>query len=161
MTTTDQTYSGQTYSPYITDGELFGETVPLRRLFIVNYSCPLCGDEHDAETYVAHTTRSVDELHAHARACLRQADVALPLLGQHMFLLHNDRGDYHQLREEADAGNPKGPLRLISVSITGESELSCDDCARRFDTIGALNEHIGLNPYTLARTGPPECMAGY
>ena len=156
MTTTDQTYS-----PYITDGEFFGETVPLRRLFIVNYSCPLCGDEHDAETYVAHTTSSVDELHAHARACLRQDDDALPLLGQHMFLLRNDRGDYARLRDEADAHGAKGPLRLISVSITGESELSCDDCARRFDTIGALNEHIGLNPYTLARTGPPECMASY
>ena len=153
MTTTDQTYS-----PFITDGEFFGAAPPMRRLFIVNYDCPLCGTEHEAETYVAHTTGSLDDLHAHARACLRQGDVVLPLLGQHMFLFHNDRGDYARLRDEAENTGPKGNLRVISVTMTGESEISCEDCARRFDTTGDLNQHIGLNPWTLARTGPPQCM---
>ena len=160
MTTTDQTYS-QTYNPFITDGEFFGDAPTMRRLFVVAYSCPLCGEEHDAEIYVAHTTSSLDELHAHARACMRQEEVAVPLLAQHMFLLHNDRGDYRRLSWEAETHGPKGNLRVNSVTLTADSEITCDDCARRFDTIGALNEHIGLNPWTLARTGPPECMNGY
>lgn len=148
-------------NPFITHSEFFGQMPTLRRLFVVRYCCPLCGQEHEAETSVAHTTDSLDELHAHARACLHQSEVALPLLGQHIFLLHNDRGDYRNLREDADSNGPKGPLKLISITMTAEDELTCEDCAHRSQSIGDLNEHIGINPWTMARMGPPQCMADY
>ena len=155
------TTEATTDSPFTTDTEFFGEAQLLRRLFVVDYTCPLCGEAHEAETYVAHTASSLDQLHAHARACLRQSDVVLPLLGQHIFLTHNDRGDYQALRDEADSAGPKDHLRVNSVTMTAESELSCDACAKRFSTGGEMNQHMGLDPWTLARTGPADCADSY
>ena len=146
-------------SQYITDEEFSGGQPMLRRLFDVHYSCPLCGRDHNAETYIAHTTDSLDDLHAHAKACMRQRDVVLPLLGQHMVYLHRERDDYQRLREEADAGDVKGPLRIHSVTMTAESEISCEQCAHRFDTIGAFQEHMGVNPATGARYREIACRA--
>ena len=144
-------------NPFTTDEEFAQGQPILRRLFDVEYSCPLCGENHNAETYVAHTTTSLDGLHAHARACFRHAPIALPLLAQHMQFVHVDRGDYRQLRQEADACNPKGPLKVLSVTMTAESEFSCDECARRFSTMGGLWSHMGIDPISNARTGEPDC----
>ena len=114
MTTTDQTYE-QTYSPFITDGEFFGEASPPAQTVHRQTTPARCAERTTtprptSPTPPAPSTSSTPT----PGPGMRQADVALPLLGQHMFLLHNDRGDYQQLREEADAyGNLKGPLRLI------------------------------------------------
>lgn len=102
--------------------------------------------KHNAETCVAH-----------AGACFRQADIALPLLTRHMAFVHKDRGGYRQLQTEADAGNPKGPLRILSVTMAAKSELSCDECAQRFPTLGDLWVQMSINPVANARTAEPDC----
>ena len=98
-----------THTPFLTDGEYFGPGPVLRRLFIAEYDCPLCGEEHEAETHVARNTDSLDELHAHGRALLRHKETVMPLLAQHMYMLHNERGNYQELRLEAELIGPKGP----------------------------------------------------
>ena len=145
--------------PFITDEE-FAEGQPImRRLFDVTYSCPLCGNDHNAETYVAHTTDSLDELHAQAKRAMRQGEVALPLLAAHMRLVHTDAGDYQALREEADESGGRGHLKVLGVTMTAESEISCDDCAARFESLGDLWNHMGIDPHTSTRVQEAECHA--
>ena len=146
-------------SPFMTDQELSEGQDGIRRLFDIAYTCPLCGQEHHAETYVFHTTDSLDELHAHARAAMRQDEIGLPLLARHMIFVHTDRGDYTKLRQEADLHGPKGPLRLLSTTMTAESEFSCDECARRFPTAGEMWTHMGIDPDTAQRNEQPQCRS--
>ena len=139
------TTEATTDSPFTTDTEFFGEAQILRRLFVVDYTCPLCGEAHEPSPTRAH--RQLPRPAARPRpACMRQSDVVLPLLGQHIFLTHNDRGDYQALRDEADSAGPKDHLRVNSVTMTAESELSCDACAKRFSTGGEMNQHMGPGP---------------
>ena len=43
----------------------------IRRLFEVNYTCSLCGQNHMAETYVPSNTNNLDELNAAALRVMR------------------------------------------------------------------------------------------
>ena len=151
------TLVNDTHTP--TGEKLAQGKLTLRRLFDILYQCPLCGQQHNAETYVAHTTVILDDLHAHAQKILRHPSVALPLLGDHISFVHIDQGDYRRLRQEAEAGNPKGNLRIISVTMTAESELSCTECAARFPTIPDLWSHMGIAPATASRVRDAECFA--
>ena len=61
----------RTADPFTTDQD-FAQGQPLmRRLFEVDYSCPLCGRNHIAETYVASITNNLDELNAEALRSMR------------------------------------------------------------------------------------------
>ena len=148
-------------SPFTTDEEFADGQPMMRRLFDVAYSCPLCGNNHHAETYVAFTTDQLDELHAHAVRCMKHPDIVLPLLANHMEMVHTDNGDYRQLREEADAngGEGRGRLKVLMVTMTAESEITCDECASRFDSLGNLWNHMGIDQLSNVRVRDAECLA--
>ena len=148
-----------TLNPFRTDAE-FGENENvMRRLFEVTYTCPLCDRQHHAEVYVSHPTSNLDDLHAHAVRSLRSNNFGPPLLIAHTRMIHLDQGNYQALRERADAGLTQGLLRIESIVMTAEEHISCDDCAQRFQTIGDLWNHMGIDPRSNLRVRSAECHA--
>ena len=149
----------RTADPFTTDQEFAQGQPIMRRLFEVDYSCPLCGRNHIAETYVASITNNLDELNAEALRSMRTPETAIPLLQNHMRFVHTEHGNFESLLERFRNSTEEADLVVNSVTMTNEDTLSCDECAHHFDTLGDLWVHMGINPATGTRFAPAVCTA--
>ena len=48
--------------PFRSPTELMGSKTSMRRLFLVHFSCPLCGQEHSGEMYLTLEAGNEDEM---------------------------------------------------------------------------------------------------
>ena len=133
----------------------------IRRLFEVNYTCSLCGQNHMAETYVPSNTNNLDELNAAALRAMRNPQTAIPLLQAHMRFVHSELGNFEELLEQLRNSPDGADLVVNTVTMTHEANLSCDQCAHSFDTPAELAIHMGVNPNTSTRFAPAACDANF
>ena len=142
----------------VTTGHDLREDQPLmRRLFEVDYTCPLCGQNHMAETYVQSETSNLDDLNAEAIRCMSDARTAVPLLQNHMRFVHTEQGNFTELLEHLKGSTQEADLVINTVTMTHEENLSCDQCAHQFDSTLELAVHMGVNPTNGTRFAPAAC----
>ena len=82
--------------PFQSPTERLGSEDSMRRLFLVHFSCPLCGQEHSYEIYLTLVARNEDELMERALETLGRADVRVNSLAPFMKEYHQRAGDYLQ-----------------------------------------------------------------
>ena len=90
----------------------------IRRLFEVNYTCSLCGQNHMAETYVPSNTNNLDELNAAALRVMRDPRTAIPLLQAHMRFVHSELGNFEQLLERLRNSTDGADLVVNTVTMS-------------------------------------------
>ena len=151
----------RTADPFTTDQD-FAQGQPLmRRLFEVDYTCPLCGQNHMAETYVQSATSNLDDLNAEAIRCMSDARTAVPLLQNHMRFVHTEQGNFTELLEHLKGSTQEADLIINTVTMTHEENLSCDQCAHQFDSTLELAVHMGVNPTNGTRFAPAACDSNF
>ena len=63
--------------PFQSPTELMGSDTSMRRMFVVQYSCPLCGQEHSCEIYLTLIASNENEMMQKALQTLNRDDVKL------------------------------------------------------------------------------------
>ena len=144
-------------NPFTNDQEFGQGRTVLRRLFEISYLCGLCEDNHIAETYCASVADNLDQLHAETVRTLRNPEYAGQLLAAHCADLHQERGEYRPLVDRVLSGESQGLTRITGLTMTGEDFISCDGCAKRFDSLGDLWTHVGIDTRNGQRVRKPEC----
>ncbi len=133
----------------------------IRRLFEITYICPLCQGVHETHQYVTLPVDNLDDFRAHAVRRIREAELATHIVTTDSELKHLDRGDLRELTR-ATAGKPV-LSGILTVEMTNESEYTCDDCGRKFETIAQHRAHMGVDAVTgkptKKRRGIPACHA--
>ena len=115
---------------------------PMRRLCIIDYQCPLCGQDHETGLYISIPARDLDEYHARLRQITSDWTTLQRLLGEALVELHTERGDLDELVQRARRLGLR-ETRPPRCELTDESAYTCDDCGHTFETIGLLRKHQG------------------
>ena len=80
--------------PFHSATERLGSEAGMRRLFLIDFSCPLCGQEHSCEIYLTLVARDEDEMMEKALETLSRNDVKVNSLAPFMREYHQRAGDY-------------------------------------------------------------------
>ena len=140
--------------PFHSPTERMGTESSMRRLFLVHFSCPLCGEEHSCELYLTLEARNEDELMARALETLGRDDVKVNSLAPFMKEYHQRAGDYPERATGYARRGIRYPFQVTQVVMTDEDSYTCEYCQMKFETIGAWRRHDGRNP------GSGEKLAG-
>lgn len=132
--------------PFRSPTELLGNEVSMRRLFVVHFSCPLCGQEHSCEIYLTLKARDENDMMEQAVQTLNRDDVKVNSLAPFMREYHQREGDYIQRAKAYANREVRYPFKLVSVTMTDEESYTCELCQMKFETIGAWRTHDGRNP---------------
>ena len=132
-----------------------GESPTTTRLFEVTYMCALCGFPHLAEAYIAVQTDNLDDLYAKANETFRSQQFMVPTLLSYAKAFHTAGGDLEPLMGLIRNGQRQAITGIVEIFMTSESEFQCDECARKFDTLTLLRNHMGID----SETGSP--VRGY
>ena len=147
--------------PFHSATERMGAEDSMRRLFLIHFSCPLCGEEHSCEIYLTLVAQDEDEMMERALETLGRDDVKVNSLAPFMKEFHQRAGDYLERAGdylERTTGYPRQgirhPFQVTRVVMTDEESYTCEYCQMKFETIGAWRRHDGRNP------GSGEKLAG-
>ena len=113
----------------------------VRRLCILNFQCPLCMEDHEAQMYISLPAADLDEYVANLRPKATDWKFIEPLLTREVIQFHEELGDLDVLARRAGAQGI-GKTRAPTLELTDESDYTCDDCSRTFDSIQKLRQHM-------------------
>ena len=132
--------------PFRSPSELMGRDTSMRRLFLVRFICPLCGQEHGCEIYLTLKAQNEDEMMETALQTLNRDDVKVKSLAPFAKEHHQQNGDYLERAVAYARHGVRHPFRVTSVAMTDEESYTCELCQMKFETIGAWRRHDGRNP---------------
>ena len=132
--------------PFHSATEKLGSEAGMRRLFLIDFSCPLCGQEHSCEIYLTLVARDEDEMMERALETLGRDDVKVNTLAPFMREYHQKAGDYLERATGYTRQGIRHPFQLTRVVMTDEESYTCEYCKIKFETIGAWRRHDGRNP---------------
>ena len=131
--------------PFQSPTELMGSDTSMRRMFVVQYSCPLCGQEHSCEIYLTLIASNENEMMQKALQTLNRDDVKLNTLAPFMKEYHQQEEDYLQRATAYAKQEIRYPFQVTAVAMTDEDSYTCEHCQMTFETIGAWRRHDGRN----------------
>ena len=132
--------------PFQSATERMGSEDSMRRLFLVQFSCPLCGQEHSCEIYLTLVAQNEGEMMERALETLNRDDVMVSSLAPFAKEYHQREGDYLERAMAYARHGVRFPFKLLSVAMTDEESYTCEYCQMKFETIGAWRRHDGRNP---------------
>ena len=132
--------------PFQSPTERLGSEAGMRRLFLVHFSCPLCGQEHSCEIYLTLVAQNEAELMERALETLGRDDVRVNSLAPFAREYHQQAGDYLERATGYAKQGIRHPFRVTRVVMTDEESYTCEYCQMKFETIGAWRRHDGRNP---------------
>ena len=148
--------------PFHSATESMGSEASMRRLFLVHFSCPLCGEEHNCELYLTLVAQNEDELMGRALETLGRDDIRVNSLAPFAREYHQRAGDYLERAIGYARQGIRHPFQVTAVAMTDEESYTCEYCQMKFETIGAWRRHDGRNPMsgeTLSgEAGRPLCQ---
>ena len=148
--------------PFRSPTELMGNEDSMRRLFLVHFSCPLCGQEHSCEMYLTLVTQNEDEMMEMAVQTFNRDDVKVNSLAPFMKEYHEREGDYLQRATAYAKQEVRYSFEVTAVAMTDEESYTCEHCSQKFETIGAWRRHDGKDSTTGQRlkdsAGTPLCQ---
>ena len=118
----------------------------MRRLFLVHFSCPLCGQEHSCEIYLTLVAQNEGEMMERALETLNRDDVMVSSLAPFAKEYHQREGDYLERAKAYGRHGVRFPFKLLSVAMTDEESYTWEYCQMKFETIGAWRRHDGRGP---------------
>ena len=124
--------------PFRSPTELLGNQVSMRRLFLIHFNCPLCGQEHICEIYLTLEARNEDEMMEMALQTFNRDDVKVNSLAPFMKEYHEREGDYLQRATGYAKQGVRYPSQVTAVAVTDEESYTCERCHLTFETIGGL-----------------------
>ena len=145
--------------PFHSPTERLGSEASMRRLFLVNFSCPLCGQEHSCEIYLTMVARNEDEMMEKTLEILGRDDIKVKTLTPFIKEYHQREGDYLQRATAYAKEEVRYPFKVTAVAMTDEESYTCEYCNRKFETIGAWRRHDGRNPGTGGKLAREESIA--
>ena len=132
--------------PFQSPTERLGAEAGMRRLFLVDFICPLCGQEHSCELYLTLVAQNEDEMMERALKTLARDDIKVNSLAPFMKEYHQRAGDYLERATGYARRGIRYPFEVTQVAMTDEESYTCEYCERKFETIGAWRRHDGRNP---------------
>ena len=132
--------------PFQSPTERLGSEASMRRLFLVHFNCPLCGQEHSCEIYLTMVARNEAEMMERALETLGRDDIKVNSLAPFAREYHQRAGDYLERAISYARQGIRHPFRVTRVVMTDEDSYTCEYCNRKFETIGAWRCHDGRNP---------------
>ena len=132
--------------PFQSATELMGSQDSMRRLFVIHFSCPLCGEEHSCEIYLTLVAKNEDEMMERALETLGRDDIKANSLAPFMKEYHLRAGDYQERATAYAREGARHPFEITTVAMTDEESYTCEHCQMKFETIGAWRRHDGRNP---------------
>ena len=132
--------------PFQSPTERMGSKDSMRRLFLIHFSCPLCGEEHSCELYLTLVAQNEDELMERALETLGRDDIKVNSLAPFMKEYHLRAGDYLERATGYAKQGIRHPFRVTWVVMTDEESYTCEYCQMKFETIGAWRRHDGRDP---------------
>ena len=132
--------------PFHSATERLGSVAGMRRLFLIDFSCPLCGEEHSCEIYLTLVAKDEDEMMERALETLSRDDVKVNSLAPFMKEYHQRAGDYLERATGYARQGIRHPFQVTRVVMTDEESYTCEYCKMKFETIGAWRRHDGRNP---------------
>ena len=132
--------------PFHSATERLGTETSMRRLFLVQFSCPLCGQEHSCELYLTLEARNEHGLMEKTLETLGRDDVKMNSLAPFMKEYHQQLGDYLERASGYASQGIRYPFQVTRVVMTDEESYTCEYCNRKFETIGAWRRHDGRDP---------------
>ena len=100
----------------------------MRRLFLVHFSCPLCGQEHSCELYLTLVATTEDEMMERALETLSRDDVKVNSLAPFMKEYHQKAGDYLERATGYARQGIRHPFQVTRVVMTDEESYTCEYC---------------------------------
>ena len=134
--------------PFQSATERMGTEDSMRRLFLIHFSCPLCGEEHSCEIYLTLEAQDEDDMMERALETLGRDDIQVNSLAPFMKEYHQRAGDYLERATGYARRGIRYPFQLTRVVMTDEESYTCEYCQMKFETIGAWRRHDGRNPGT-------------
>ena len=132
--------------PFHSPTEMLGSEAGMRRLFMVHFSCPLCGQEHSCEVYLTLVAGDEEEMLERALETLNRDDVKVNSLAPFMKEYHQREGDYLRRAKAYAREGVRYPFHVTAVTMTDEESYTCEYCQIKFETIGAWRRHDGRDP---------------
>ena len=132
-------------NPFHSATERLGSEAGMRRLFLIDFSCPLCGQEHSCEIYLTLVARDEDEMMERALGTLGRDEIKVNSLAPFMKEYHQRAGDYLERAKAYAREGIRYPFQMTRVVMTDEESYTCEYCDRKFETIGAWRRHDGRN----------------
>ena len=134
--------------PFHSPTERLGNEAGMRRLFLVEFNCPLCGQEHSCELYLTLEAQNEDQMMKRALETLERDDVKVNSLAPFMKEYHQRAGDYLERATGYARRGIRYPFQVTRVIMTDEESYTCEYCDRKFETICAWRQHDGRDPVT-------------
>ena len=145
--------------PFRSPTELMGNEASMRRLFLVQFSCPLCGQEHSCEIYLTLEAQNENEMMEKALQTLNRDDVKVNSLAPFAKEYHQREGDYLERAVAYARQGVRHPFKITAVAMTDEESYTCEHCQMQFETIGAWRRHDGRNPSSGEKLAGEEGLA--
>ena len=148
--------------PFRSPTEMMGTEASMRRLFVIHFNCPLCGQEHSCEIYLTLEARNEDEMMEKALQILSRDDVKVNSLAPFMKEYHQREGDYLQRVTAYAREGLRYPFEVTALAMTDEESYTCEHCGLKLETIGAWRRHDGRDSTSgqrlKASAGTPLCQ---
>ena len=125
-----------------------------RRLFLIEYTCPLCAGEHTTHQYATLIAENLREFQENATTALR-GDEGRNSAHHDAELYHQQLGNLSALRAQASTQGRNAQPVIRRVMMTQESNYTCNECGSVFPNIASYSVHMGVDPLTHA--GSPAC----
>ena len=132
--------------PFHSATERLGSEAGMRRLFLIDFSCPLCGQEHSCEIYLTLVAQNEDEMMERALETLGRDEIKVNSLAPFMKEYHQQAGDYLERAKAYARQGIRYPFQITRVVMTDEESYTCEYCQMKFETIGAWRRHDGRDP---------------
>ena len=153
--------------PFKTPSQIIpGKT--LTRLVKMEYICHICGEKHQAEYYLTvpedAMSQVVEEIsRGYQEGALKgflKSEGFQNSVNMMARRTHSQMGDDEELGLAGDRKAEKSELVITRISLTDETQYTCDHCRRTFESIGFLRVHQGQNPHTMEQyvDFPGGCM---
>lgn len=129
--------------PAETPGEYFGDTPWMRHLCRFDYSCELCGEKEQVETYISSVAASAQDYRQGIEELTAKPGFLPGLMDRASLIHHRGKGDLDELMLKLKEHGPREVSPRVMITILPESRYTCDSCGDdTFTTAPLLWEHM-------------------